>query len=92
MRRQYGNRQENMMQILPRLFAGETVGVVGLNEKTVQPYLDLFTQHLGDKFTCETIMSASKGLAPKFIYDEEGIVGMLPKPKERLIGYTFKMK
>lgn len=37
-------------------------------------------------------MSASLGLAPKFIYDEEGIVEMLPKKPSKLIGYSFKLK
>lgn len=92
MRRRYSGHQENMTLILARLFIGETVGVVGINEKTVQPYLDFFTQQLNDKFTCEPMMSASKGLAPGFVYDEEGIVDMLPKPEPKVIGYKFKMK
>jgi hypothetical protein len=92
MRNQYSGHQENMMLVLARLFAGEKVAVVGVTEKTLQVYLDFFTQHLNDKVVYEPMMSASKGLAPQFIYDEEGIIDMLPKPKEKLIGYTFKMK
>jgi len=90
--RQTGKQHTSLIEAAARILTGEKVAFIGVSKIVVESRSRYFNHTFGDNLICEPMLSASKGLRPEFVYDEEGIVDLLPTEPEKLIAYSYKLK